>query len=169
MTLYWGSGLDDVLPEALMVGDGQYYLYGDSAYMVRPWLQAAFKGVMTPEPEDCNATMKVPRTSVEWAFKDVKQVCARLDFPRKLRIQLSPVGLLYRTKALVWNLRCCLYGDATSTFFKCSPPTLSSYVGLDAAGALGGSVAAGSAGFGDDGVEDAGGGGAADVGGPANS
>jgi len=33
--------------------------------MVRPWLQAAFTGTITPEQEDANKTMKVPRAAVE--------------------------------------------------------------------------------------------------------
>lgn len=68
MTLYWESGLDDVLPEALIVNGDQYYVHGDSACMVRPWLQAAFRRLMTPDQEDCNNTMKGPQASVEWGF-----------------------------------------------------------------------------------------------------
>jgi len=63
---------------------------------------------MTPEQEEFNDTMKVPRTAVEWGFKDVKRMCS-LDFPRKVKVGECPVGLLYLTAALIWNLRCCAY------------------------------------------------------------
>jgi len=81
MTLYHESGLDAVLSDALVIQGVQHYIYGDAAYLVRPWLQASFRGVMTPNEEACNETMKVPRSAVEWGFNDVKQVCAFLDFP----------------------------------------------------------------------------------------
>jgi len=51
-----------------------------------------------------------------------------------LKLRETPVGLLCKAGALVWNLRCCAYGRATSTFFSCSPPTWSQYLGLPAAG-----------------------------------
>jgi len=84
--------------------------------MIRPWLQADFCGLLTPAQEECNETMKVPRTAVEWGFKDVKQVCSTLDFSRKMKVREGPVGLLYCMGSLVWNLRCCAYGSATATF-----------------------------------------------------
>jgi len=74
--------------------------------------------------------MKVPRSAVEWGFQDVKQTCSALEFARKLKVRESPVGLLYRVAALVWNLRCSVYGGATSTFFKCDHPTWEEYLGL---------------------------------------
>jgi len=134
MTLYYQSGRDELLPDALMVDGTQHYLYGDAAYMIRPWLQAAFTGTMTPEQEDANETMKVPRAAVEWGYKDVKQTCSFLDFPRRLKLREGPVGLLYCTAALIWNMRCCTYGGATSTFFKCPPPALAEYLGLGPVG-----------------------------------
>jgi len=144
MTLYHESGLDAVLSDALVIQGVQHYIYGDAAYLVRPWLQASFRGVMTPNEEACNETMKVPRSAVEWGFRDVKQVCASFDFPRKLKIREGPVGLFYRAGVLIWNLRCCAYGSATADFFKCPPPSwevfLGSLPGLGGQGAAAGST-----------------------------
>lgn len=72
--------------------------------------------------------MKVPRASVEWGFKDMKQVCSSLDVLRKMNVREAPDGLLYRIGALVCNLRCCKYGSATYTFFKCTPPSVEDYL-----------------------------------------
>jgi len=92
---------------------------------------------MTPGQEKCSGTMKVPRTAVEWGFKDCKQTCSTLDFPQILRVGECPLVLQYRTAALIWNLRCCAYGGATSTIFKCPPPTWQEYLGLHEEGSAG--------------------------------
>jgi len=74
--------------------------------------------------------MKGTRAAVEWGFKDVKQVCSMLDFPRKMKVREGPVGQLYGMGVLLWNLRYCAYGGATATFFKCQPPTWKGYLGI---------------------------------------
>jgi len=129
MTLSHASGLDGLLPDAMPV-NGEHYLYADAAFMLRPLLQMAFEGLITPDQAAHNASMKVPRTSVEWGYKDVKQMCSFFDFPRQMKLRETPVGLLYKSGALFWNLRCYAYGGATSTFFSCPPPTWSQYLGL---------------------------------------
>jgi len=73
--------------------------------------------------------MKVPRTAVEWGFKDVKKVCSTLDSPRKMKVCEGLVGLLCCTGSLVWNLRCRAYGSATATFFKRQPPSSNDHLG----------------------------------------
>lgn len=42
LTLYRDIGLGAILEEVLLIDGKQYCLYGDVAYMVRPWLQTAF-------------------------------------------------------------------------------------------------------------------------------
>jgi len=51
MKLYHESGLDAVLPDALIINGKQHYLYGDAACMILPWLQAAFCCLLKPEQE----------------------------------------------------------------------------------------------------------------------
>jgi len=161
MTWYHESGLDAVLSDALVIQGVQHYIYGDAAYLVRPWLQASFRGVMKPNKEACNETMKVPRAAIECGFKDVKQVCAFRDFLRKLKIREGPVGLFYRAGALIWKLRCCAYGSATADFFKCPPPSWEVYSSSlpgqgaaadSASGEESGPSGAGGAGEGEDGA-----------------
>lgn len=132
MTLYHESGLDTTLATALLIDGQRYYIYGDTAYFIRPWLQAAYQGILTPEQEAFNASMKVPRTAVEWGFKDIKQICTTLDYTRKLKVREAPVAQVYKIGVLVWNLRCCAYGGATSSFFDCPPPTWDEYLNLHA-------------------------------------
>ena len=142
-TLYHEPGLDTRLSSGLVVNGNQSKLYGDAAHVIRPWLQAAFSGLTTPEQEECNGRIKVPRTAFEWGFKDEKQTCSTLDYPRRMKVGEIPVGLLYRTAALGWNLGCCAYRGATCTFFKCPPPIWKEYLGLQEGGP--GGVAADSA------------------------
>jgi len=56
MKLYHESGLDAVVPDALIINGEKHYLYGDAASMILPWLQAAFCGFLKPEQEACNET-----------------------------------------------------------------------------------------------------------------
>jgi DDE superfamily endonuclease len=44
MTLYRASEIDHLLSNSLFVQGQQYYVYGDSAYTLRPYLQVAFRG-----------------------------------------------------------------------------------------------------------------------------
>lgn len=131
MTLYHQSGMDGHLRDTLVVDGEQYYLYADAAYVLRAWLQIAFAGDnLTDAQAAYNTAMSALRVSVEWAFKDIKQVFSYLDYSRKLKLQEGPVGLLYLVAALLWNLRSCLYGSQTSSFFGCSPPSVEKYLGL---------------------------------------
>jgi len=60
MTLYHESEMDATLADALIVGWEQYYLYGDLAFMMRPRLQTAFEGILSPDQDAHNDAMKVP-------------------------------------------------------------------------------------------------------------
>lgn len=95
-------------------------------------MQAAFQGILTFEQDAFNASMKLPRTAVEWGFKDIKQICTTLDYTRKLKLREAPVAQLYKIGVFVWSLRCCAYGGATSSFLDCPPPTWEEYLGLQA-------------------------------------
>jgi len=60
MTLYHESEMVATLAKALIVGGEQYYLYGDVAYMMRPWLQTVFEGILSPDQDAHSNAMKVP-------------------------------------------------------------------------------------------------------------
>ena len=44
MTLYRESAIDQALQASLLVDGVQYYIYGDPAYCLRPYLQVGFQG-----------------------------------------------------------------------------------------------------------------------------
>lgn len=80
MTLYHESQLDETHSEALTIDGHQFYLNGDVSYMLRPWLKTASGGLLTLQQEAHIDSLKDPRASVEWGFKDVKQVCSSFRF-----------------------------------------------------------------------------------------
>jgi hypothetical protein len=57
--------------------------------------------------------------AVEWALRDVKMYFTHVDFPRKLRMGITPGGLWYICSIILWNFRACLYGSQTAEYFDC--------------------------------------------------
>jgi len=134
ITLYRNAGTDEMLEAGMLVHGVRYCPFGDKAFLARPWLQVAFlswPGVELDEEEEAyNVDMAGVRVAVEWGYKEVKQVLTSLDFKRKLKIQEGLVVLVYRTAVFFCNIRCCLYGRKTGTFFKCAPPSVGRYHSL---------------------------------------
>lgn len=130
MTLYRESRLGEVL-EAVMVIDGkQFCLFGDAAYLLRPWLQTAFPRLNASVQDMLyNKAMSMVRVAVEWTYKDVKQIWTSQDFRRGLKVREAPIAKLYQSAALLWNFHVCMYrGGQTKSFFDIQPPTLAEYV-----------------------------------------
>lgn len=102
-------------------------VYGDPAYPLRVQLQGPFKGNLNQQQKDYNKAMSQVRTSVEWVFGDISKYFAFIDFKKNLKIQLSAVGKMYITCALLTNAHTCLYKSMTSTYFGIEPPHLEDY------------------------------------------
>ena len=134
MTLYRESGLDGILQSTFNNGGVQYCLYGDAAYILRPWLQTAFPRLgASAEQLWYNKGMSSVREAVEWTHKDIKQLWTTQDFKRKLNVRQSPIALLYQTAAILWNFRVCMSGGGqVSSYFNCDPPSLSDYLNRNA-------------------------------------
>lgn len=134
LTLNRKAGTDAMLQVGLLVNGVQYSVLGDKAYLLGPWMQVAFpssSGVeLQEEKEACKTDMAAVRVAVEWGYKEVKQVFPTLDFKRKLKINEDPDAMLYKVTVLSWNVRCCIYGGQTSTFFDCQPPSAERYLSL---------------------------------------
>ena len=105
MTLLRESGWSTKFEEHLIIDNRQFYVYGDSAYSIRPWIQKHFIGCLTDEQKQCNRTMSMVRVSVEHRYKELKQKYPSQDFARKMHVRQSPIGQLYRVCALLWNFR----------------------------------------------------------------
>jgi nuclease HARBI1 len=131
MAIFSESNIEDDLAAHLSIDGRQYCIYGDSAFVLREYLIVGFDGTgITPAQAAFNKAMSKSRVTVKWIFKDIKKYWTHAAFPRKLALSRKPVGVLYGTSIILWNLRCCLYGSPTSRFFSCPPPTLANYIGL---------------------------------------
>jgi hypothetical protein len=87
-TLYIRSGIDAQLRDCLLADGRQYYIYGDSGYCRRSYLQVPFAGSqLTSAEETFNKAMSTCRISVEWIFKEIKLYWTTVDFKRKMRIR----------------------------------------------------------------------------------
>jgi hypothetical protein len=131
-TLYRKSNMNYHLSRSL-TGEGdnarQFCIYGDGAYLMRPWLQVGFsRHAATTEQLRYNAEMSAARVAVEWNYKDLKAMWSTQDFKRKLKVRQSPVAVLYITSALLWNCKVCFdHGSQAGSKFQCQPPTFEQY------------------------------------------
>ena len=130
MTRYGESEWGGIFQSTVNIGGVQYCLYGDTAYIIRPWLQTAFPSLgASAEQLWHNKGMSSVREAVNWTYKDIKQLWTTQDYNRQLNVRLSPVALLYQTAAILWNFRVCMSGGGQeSSYFNCQPPSLSEYV-----------------------------------------
>jgi hypothetical protein len=129
MTLYRESGIDSMLQSSMNIDGAQYCLYGDPAYCLRPYLQVGYQGSnLNPDQVHFNMSMSKVRIAVEWAFRDLKMYFTHMDFPRKLKMGVTPGGLWYICAAVLWNFRVCLYGNQTAKYFDCNPISIEEYL-----------------------------------------
>ena len=105
MTLYRRSGMDQLLEQFLLIHGQQHYLYGDPAHVLRPWLQKGFAGAALDAGEaSFNREMNRARESVEWGFKDIKQLFSSNDHSRQMRALKSPIGLMMVVSSALTNI-----------------------------------------------------------------
>ena len=108
-TLYRSSGIDRGLGEILMANGLQHCIYGDPAFLHRPWLQVGFKGpALDEDKKNFNRSMNQARICSKWRYKDIKLHSASIDFSRKMKALGSPISLLYIFAALFINFKICL-------------------------------------------------------------
>ncbi|CBJ29683.1 conserved unknown protein [Ectocarpus siliculosus] len=107
-----------------------YYIYGDPAYQIPPWLMAPFKGVLTPEMQAFNTDMRACRVTVEWGFGKIVALWPYVDYAKKQQAALSSCGLgkQYSVAGILTNCHSCFYGNSTSKYFGVGPPSLGRYL-----------------------------------------
>lgn len=128
--LYYKSEIDSFLQDNMKIDGKQYCIYGDQAYVLRPWMQVGYpRRQATPEQLRYNAEMNAARIAVEWSYGEVKASWATQDYARKLQTGTVPVGKLYILCVLLRNFKTCLGHSTIATgHFQCTPPTLEQYI-----------------------------------------
>lgn len=106
-----------------------FTVYGDPAYPIRQHILGPYRGAaVTAAQQQFNKEMSRVRESVEWGFGKVVQYFAFLDFRKKQKILLQPIGKYYVVGVLLVNCHTCLYGSTTSSHFDVSPPDVQTYL-----------------------------------------
>ena len=87
-----------------------------------------YKGVMTPVQLAFNKNMKA-RIAVEWGFSRIVALWPFLDYRKKHKVLLSPVGLHFGVANVLSNMHTCLArGNIISLEFNLDPPDLDAYM-----------------------------------------
>ena len=130
LTLLRESKLQDRLQVCLKINGSQFYIYGDAAYMIRPWLQVAYPRTgATPDRQTLNSNISGVCVAVEWNYKDLKQMWSFNDFPRALKVRQSPLGLIHTASAILLNFKTCIEGGGQlQAYFKCPHPSSDEYL-----------------------------------------
>lgn len=128
LTLFRVSDLEALLRAHSHDPTGQpLCIYGDPAYGVGLHIQSPYKGNVSDDQGRWNTRMSKVREAVEWAFGEVVQYFAFLDFEKNQKVLLQPVGIYYLVAILFTNAHTIFHGNKTSAYFNCAPPTLEEY------------------------------------------
>lgn len=101
ISLYRQSELDGSLEETQNINGRQMYMYGDAAYILKPWLQVGFSRTFATAAQlSHNRVVRASHEAVEWSSKDLKQMWCMQDFKRALKISKRPIALIYKASAL---------------------------------------------------------------------
>jgi len=140
--IYKDSGLQDKLKEYAKDENGQQlWVYRDAGYGMSEGIMSSYRArgmggnrAAAPLQEDqevFNANMAKQHIVMEWGFGKVVNTFAFIDFHKKLKLGLSPVGSLVFTAILLTNVHTCYHGSETAAYFECLPPTVWEYFGVE--------------------------------------
>lgn len=105
-TLYRMRNIDDEVRNDMVVNGRQFCIYGDPAYLLRPYLIVLFSGYSITLPQSkFNKSMARVWNAVKWGFKEIKRYFTHVDFPRKMTIEDVPVAKLFVVFTILWYFR----------------------------------------------------------------
>ncbi|CAB1098008.1 unnamed protein product [Ectocarpus sp. CCAP 1310/34] len=129
VSVEWGFGKIVALWPMTAAGT-PYYVFGDPAYSLSPWLLAPYKGVLNAFEQTFNTAMSSVRVSVEWGFGKIVALWPYVDYAKKQQVALSACGLgkQYAVAGILTNCHSSFYRNNTSFYFGVKPPSLRSYL-----------------------------------------
>lgn len=104
-------------------------MYGDSAYLPRPWMQRPFVRELEKSFQlSFNTEMSALRVMVEHSYRDLKKLWTSMDYARNFKVCCAPIGLLYKAPKIMLKFSTCLYrGGKSVQRFGLKPPTEEEY------------------------------------------
>jgi len=100
-----------------------WHVYGDSAFTLTRHIQTGFRPSSNPSESNALYTylMNSGRIAVEWGYGKVTSKWKYLDYNPQLKLHSSPLGSLYRVATCLMNMKICLEGCLTTSYFQCVP------------------------------------------------
>lgn len=130
ITLYRASEWGDVLQELRNIDEIQYYIFGDSEYILRPWIQRpVYRDMANCDRLRIYTEMRTVLVSVEHNYNDLKQYWTSQDLYRNLKVWKAPVALLYMSYAIPLNFCTWFYKcEKIREQFDVTPPWINEYL-----------------------------------------
>lgn len=128
------SRLESRLQQFCAITGSDYYVYGDPAYPLTPYIMRGLKGPMTAiEAAFCQA-MSRERITVEWGYHLITEKWRMLDCVAQQKVRKSPIAINYAVAALLTNVHSCFYGNEISLHYmrvygeRLKPPSVEDYL-----------------------------------------
>lgn len=121
------SEITDLIRDA----DIDLAIYGDSAYIVKigEHLKARHHYADITEIEIAeNKHISSCREIIEWDYGGIKNTFKAVNFRFLLKLRRQPVTDMFLIAMILFNAKCCLHGNQTSTYFALPPPSLGQWV-----------------------------------------
>jgi len=103
--------------------------YGDCAFQTRFPVVSSYNPANNDQQRRFNKNMAKGRISVEWSFCGPVQTFPGIDFKKRNKVG-HQFARYYLIAVWLYNLKTIHYGNVTSNYFKCKPPTLEKYLGV---------------------------------------
>ena len=112
---------------------GNIYFFADAGYNRRLGLHVMYSkppgGELNAEQTRVNRTLASTRIVNEWIFGRVCSLFPYVAVKTNMKVERENVGIAFSCAAILTNALTCLEGNATSSYFGITPPTLEEYFG----------------------------------------
>ena len=129
--LVW-SKLDPRMHDCQLLSQILYLIYGDSIFPQLQHIRSSHKGNNLTDRQILeNRVLKKVRICIEWHYGHLASLFPFIDYKRNVKLLQQPCELIYFAASLLRNCHCTLYGNQTSSYFKCTPPSLESFMQVE--------------------------------------
>jgi hypothetical protein len=126
------SQLNERLRECQEMFEKWFKCYADSIFPMLDFVRSSHKGANLSERHVLeNWAMKKVRVPIEWHYGDLASLYPFIDYKNNMKLMQQPVELIYFAASLLHNCHTCLYGNNTSEYFNCKPPSLENFMRME--------------------------------------